>query len=224
MRKVFKSFEIFSKPYGLVGELNQPVHWVRFAGKAVWVLCFVCVRSWSFGVIIALRLSCWIPEFVRKVNTSFEMFSQPYGSVWKPNQPVHWVQFVGKANWVLCFVCVGSWSIGVRIAPYLSFWIPDFVRKVLKSFKIFSQPDGPVGKPNHLVYYVMFVRKVVWVLYFVCVGSWSFEVGIALRLSCWIPDSVRKVFKSFEIFSQPYGSVGKSSQPVHWVKFSETTA
>ena len=49
---------------------------------------------------------------------------------------------------VLCFVCVGSWSLGVRIALRLSCWIPDSMSKVLTSFEIFSQPDGPVAKPN----------------------------------------------------------------------------
>ena len=53
---------------------------------------------------------------------------------------------------VLFFVCVGSWSFGVRIVLLLSFWIPNSVRKVLESFEIFSQPDGSVGKPNHPVY------------------------------------------------------------------------
>ena len=66
MRKVPTSFEIVSQSAQLVGKPNQPVHWVRFAETAVWVLCFVCVGSWSFGVEIALRLSCWIPDFVRK--------------------------------------------------------------------------------------------------------------------------------------------------------------
>ena len=70
----------------------------------------------------------------------------------------------------------------------------------------------------------MFVGTAVLVLCFVCVGSWSFRVRIALCLSCWIPDSVRKVLKSFEIFSQSDGPVGKPNQPVHWVKFSETAA
>ena len=49
---------------------------------------------------------------------------------------------------VVCFVCVGSWSFGVGITLCLSCWIPNFVRKVLKSFEIFSQPAGSVGKPN----------------------------------------------------------------------------
>ena len=62
------------------------------------------------------------------------------------------------------------------------FWIPDSVRKVLTSFKIFSQLNGPVGKPNQPVYWVIFAKTVVWVLCFVCVESWSFGVRIALRL------------------------------------------
>ena len=64
----------------------------------------------------------------------------------------------------------------------------------------------------------------VWVFCFVCVGSWSFRVGISLRLSCWIPEFVRKVLKSFKICSQPDGLVGKLNQPVHLVKFFEIAA
>ena len=60
---------------------------------AVWVVCFVCVGSWSFGVGIVLCLSCWIPEFLRKVMKFFEIFSQPSVLVGKPNQPVHWLGF-----------------------------------------------------------------------------------------------------------------------------------
>ena len=64
----------------------------------------------------------------------------------KPNQPVHLVQFAGTAVLVVWFVCVGSWLFGVGIELRLSCWIPDFVRKVLKIFEIFSQPSGLVGK------------------------------------------------------------------------------
>ena len=69
----------------------------------------------------------------------------------------------------------------------------------------------------------MFVGMTVLVLFFVCVGSWSFGVRIALCFSCWILDSVRKVLKIFEIFSQSSAPIGKLNQPVYWVKFSETT-
>ena len=72
------------------------------------ILCFVCVGSWSFRVGIALRLSCWIPEFFNKVLTSFEIFYQADGQIGKPNQSVYWVRFAGTTVWVLCFVCVGS--------------------------------------------------------------------------------------------------------------------
>ena len=41
---------------------------------AVWVVCFVCVGSWSFGVEIVICLSCWIPDFLRKVMKFFEIF------------------------------------------------------------------------------------------------------------------------------------------------------
>ena len=70
---------------------------------AVWVVCFVCVGSWSFEVGIVLCLSCWIPDFLRKVLKFFEILSQPSGLVGKPNHPVHWVRFSGTAVLVLCF-------------------------------------------------------------------------------------------------------------------------
>ena len=114
----------------------------------VWALFFVCIGSWSFRVIIALHLSCWIPDFIRKVLKIFEIFYQSVGSVGKPNQPIHWVQFTGKAVWVLCLVCGGSWPFRVGIALRLSCWILDSVSKVLTSFEIFSPPSGLVGKPN----------------------------------------------------------------------------
>ena len=106
---------------------------------AVWVVCFVCVGSWSFGVGIVLYLSCWIPDFIRKVMKVFEIFSQPSGLVGKQNQPVHFVRFSRTAVWVLFFVYIGSWSFVVRIALCLFFWIPDFVRNFLKKFQNFSQ-------------------------------------------------------------------------------------
>ena len=57
------------------------------------VLCLVSVGSWSFGVGIALCLSCWIFDFVRKVLTSFDIFSQLDGPFRNSNQSVHWVLF-----------------------------------------------------------------------------------------------------------------------------------
>ena len=86
---------------------------------AVWVACFVCVGSWSFEFGIALCLSFWIPDFIRKVLKIFEIFSQLFGLVGKPNQPVHLVRFFGTTVWVLCFVCIGSWSFRVGIALHL---------------------------------------------------------------------------------------------------------
>ena len=76
MRKALTSFEIFYQPARPVRKLNQPVHWVLFVGTTIWVLCFVCVGSKSFGVGIALRLFCWIPDSMRKVLKNFENFSQ----------------------------------------------------------------------------------------------------------------------------------------------------
>ena len=139
----------------------------------------------------------WILESVRKVLKSFEIFSQPDGPIGKPNQLVHWVMFAGTAVWVLCFVCVGSWSLGVGIVLHLFLWIPDSVRRVLKFFEIFYQPDEPFGKKNQPVHWVMFVGRAVWVLFFVYVGSWSFKVGIALHLFFWISKYVRKVLEKF---------------------------
>ena len=83
---------------------------------------------------------------MRKALTRFEIFSQRARPVRKPIQPVHWVLFARTVVWVFFIVCVGSWSFRVIIALYLLFWIPDSMRKVLISFEIFSQSDGPVGK------------------------------------------------------------------------------
>ena len=134
---------------------------------------------------------------MRNFLESIEIFSQSNGPVGKSNQSVHWVLFAETSIWVLCFIYVGSWSFGVKISLYLFFWIPDSIRKVLTSFEIFSQPAGPVGKPNQLVHYVQFFEIAVLVLCFVCVDYHSFGVGILLRLFFWIPDSVRKVLKNF---------------------------
>ena len=109
------------------------------------------------------------------------------------------------AVWVVCFVCVGSWSFGVGIVLYLSCWIPDFLRKVMKFFEIFSQPSGLVGKLNQSVHWVRFSRTAVWVCFFVYIGSWSFVVRIALCLFCWILDFVRNVLTKFQNFSQSFG-------------------
>ena len=94
---VLKFFEIFSQPSGPFGKTNQLVHQVRFARMSVWVVCVICVGSWSFGVRIALCLSFWIPDFIRMVLKFFEIFYQSSGQIGKPNQPVHWVRFSGTA-------------------------------------------------------------------------------------------------------------------------------
>ena len=70
------------------------------------------------------------------------------------------------------------------------------MRKVIKNFEIFSQQSRPFGKLNHPVHWVMFVGTSVWVLCFVCVCSWPFRVGIALRLFSWITNYVRKVMEN----------------------------
>ena len=149
---------------------------------------FLVIRSLNYISFVFF----WILDSLRKVLTIFEICSQSAGPIGKPNQPVHWVLFAGISVWVLCFVCVGSWSFGVGIALRLFFWIPDFVRKVLKNFENFSQSNGLVGKPNQLVHYVQFFEIAVLVLCFVCVDSHSFGVGIELRLVFWIHESMRK--------------------------------
>ena len=56
------------------------------------------------------------------------------------------------AVWGVWFVLVGSHSSELRINHRLFFKIPDFIIMVLKFFEIFSQPSGPVGKPNQPVH------------------------------------------------------------------------
>ena len=138
-----------------------------------------------------------------KVLTNFENCSQPAQLVRKPDQLVHEVQFSRTTVRALCLVWIGSRSSEMRINHRLFCWISDSVSKVLKIFEIFSQPYGPVGKPNQPVHWVMFAETTDWVLFFVYVGSWSFGVGIALCLFCWISEYVRKVLENFENFSQP---------------------
>ena len=48
---------------------------------------------------------------------------------------------------------------------------------------------------------------IVWVLFFVWVSSWSFEVGIAFLLFCWIPDSVRNFLTKVHNVSQSFGLI-----------------
>ena len=95
-----------------LGKPNQPVHLVQFAGTAVWVVRFVCVGSWLFGVGIELHLSCWIPDFVRKVLKIFEIFFQPSGPVGKTKPAgsfgsVCWNDSLGG------FVCL-CWFLVIR--------------------------------------------------------------------------------------------------------------
>ena len=56
------------------------------------------------------------------------------------------------AVWGVWFVLVGSHSSELRIDHRLFFQIHDFIRMVLIFLKIFSQPAGPVGKPNQPVH------------------------------------------------------------------------
>ena len=127
-----------------LGKPNQPVHLVQFARTAVWVVWFVCVGSWLFGVGIELRLSCWIPDFVRKVLEFFEIFFQPSGPVGKtkPAGSIWFSLLERQFGWFGLFVLV----LGYSESELNSVWIPDFVRKVLEFFEIFFQPSGPVGK------------------------------------------------------------------------------
>ena len=52
----------------------------------------------------------------------------------------------------LGIVCVISQSFGVGIVLRLFFWIPDFVRKILKFFENCSQLGELVGKLDQLVH------------------------------------------------------------------------
>ena len=88
-KKVMKKFESLSKPDGLVGKPNQPVHLIQIVGIAVWVFRTVCVGSQSFGVGFVLRLCFSISDSLRKVLTNFEILSQSSGLVGKPDRLVH---------------------------------------------------------------------------------------------------------------------------------------
>ena len=115
-------------------------------------LGLVCVGSQSFEVGFVLCLFFWIPDSLRKVLKNFESLSQPDELVGKPDQPVHWIQFVGTTVWVFGTVCVGSQSFRIRFVFHLFCWIPDSLRKVLKNFESLSQLDGLVGKPDQPIH------------------------------------------------------------------------
>ena len=57
---------------------------------------------------------------------------------------------------------------------------------------------------------IRFSGNAVCVVWLVLVGSHSSELRINHRLSCWIPESFRKVLKFFESLYQPSGPVGKT--------------
>ena len=86
------------------------------------------------------------------------------------------------AVWVVCFICVGSWSFGVEIALCLSFWIPDFLRKVLKFLKSFRNLLDWFGNRTSLFIGLGFLEWQFGYFASFVFGSWSFGVGIALRL------------------------------------------
>ena len=84
-----KKFESLSQPAELVGKPNQSIHRIQFDGKSDWVFSTVCVGSQSFKVVFVLRLFFWIPDSFRKVETNFEILSQPDELVGKPDIQVH---------------------------------------------------------------------------------------------------------------------------------------
>ena len=57
---------------------------------------------------------------------------------------------------------------------------------------------------------IRFSVNAVCVVWLVLVGSHSSELRINHRLSCWIPESFRKVLEFFESLYQPSGPVGKT--------------
>ena len=89
------------------------------------------------------------------------------------------------------------------------------MRKILTIFEIFSQPAGPIGKPNQQVHWVLFTgTQFGYFALFVMVLDHS-ELELHSVLFFWILDYVRKVLENFENFSQPDVLVGKPDLPVH---------
>ena len=56
----------------------------------------------------------------------------------------------------LSLVLIGSHSSGVGIVHRWFFWVPYFVRNILKNFEICSQPAQPVGELDQPIHYVFF--------------------------------------------------------------------
>ena len=63
-------------------------------------------------------------------------------------------------------------------------------------------------------FHIRFSGKAVCVVWLVLVSSHSSELRINHRLSCWIPESFRKVLEFFESLSQLYRMVRKPDQSV----------
>ena len=80
----------------------------------------------------------------------------------------------------------------------------------MKFFESLYQPSVSVGKtkPAGSFGLVCWKSNLGGLICLCC--SWLFEVGIELRLSCWIPESFRKVLEFFESLYQPSVSVGKT--------------
>ena len=163
-------------------------------------------------------MSCWIPDSFRKVLEFFESLYQPSGPVGKtkPAGSFGSVCWNGSLGGLIFFVLVLGYSESelnsVCLVEFLS-----LLGRFLNFLRVSINHLDRLGKPNQPVHLVQFAGTAVWVVWFVCVGSWLFGVGIELRLSCWIPDFVWKVLNIFEIFFQPSGPVGELDRSVCWV-------
>ena len=120
--------------------------------------------SW-FSLIRAENQSKFVMLDLKLFYKRCKKFWEPLREIWTGSKTRSVGSFrLGlqeKAVCVVWLVLVVSHSSELRINHHLSCWIPDFLRKVLKFFEIFSQLSGLIGKPNQLVHWVRFSRTTV---------------------------------------------------------------
>ena len=89
--------------------------------------------------------------------------------------------FSGTVVKALCLVWIGSHPSGVGILHRCFFWVPYFVRNVLKKFEICSQPAQLVGELSSSLGF-FFPGIIVRASWLVLVGSHSSGLRIMHRL------------------------------------------
>ena len=105
----------------------------------------------------------------------------------------------------------------------MSFWILDFVRKVLKIFEIFCQPSGPVGKtkPAGSFGSVCWNGSLGGLILFVLVLGYSESESITVCFFRFL-SLLGRFWNFLRVSINHLDRLGKPNQPVHLVQFAGT--